>query len=131
MGLSKDVIDPEIVAVLRDVLAGDFPALIDTFLGDAPLRIHDLKNFANSGQLAAMEGPAHTLKGSSANVGAFVLAQACQELVRQCREGNVVDPAAAIAGIEREFARATAALLRERGSSSSFGAETPSAQRRP
>jgi len=109
VGNSRDkgvsVLDLEIIVVLKDVLAGDFPALIDTFLKDAELRVEELKLLCREGKWLEMERPAHTLKGSSANVGAAALAQACGALVNQCREGGVADPAADIALIEGEFQR--------------------------
>jgi len=104
------VLDLEIIVVLKDVLAGDFPSLIETFLSDAELKVEDLKLLCQQGQWVEMERPAHTLKGSSSNVGAASLAQACGDLVKQCREGGVAYPAAAIARIEGEFRRAALEL---------------------
>lgn len=104
------VLDVDIIDVLKDVLAGDFPALIDTFLKDGQMRVDELKLLCQDGRWLEMERPAHTLKGSSSNVGAAALAQACGDLVKQCREGGVADPAAAAALIEAEFQRAALEL---------------------
>lgn len=62
-----------------------------------------------------VKGVAHTLKSSSASVGALGLAQACAALERGLREGTVADLDAEVHGLllEAEAAlRAVGAMLR-------------------
>ena len=106
-----DVVNHEALLELKEVMEDDFGLLIDTFLADGPERIEELKRNLSDGQLTEMEKPAHTLKGSSSNIGAMMLAAACADLVDQIRAGAVADPAASIVAIEAEFAAAKVALL--------------------
>lgn len=59
---------------------------------------------------------AHTLKSSSANVGADGLAALCRELEAMARERNMGQANEILAKIEHEYARASAALSKEIGS---------------
>lgn len=107
-----DVINHEALLELKEVMEDDFALLIETFLADAPERIDELKKIESDGGTPAdMEKPAHTLKGSSSNIGAMKLSAVCADLVDQIRAGAVVDPKASIAAIEAELEVAKEALL--------------------
>lgn len=58
--------------------------------------------------------PAHSLKSSSANVGAAALAEACRSLEADGRTGVVPDLADRVADCDRQFTDVRAALLAER-----------------
>ncbi|MDH5229119.1 MAG: Hpt domain-containing protein [Gammaproteobacteria bacterium] len=99
------ILDNETIETLKDVLADDFALLIDTFLSDAPKRIEEIKNAIASTDIAAIEAPVHTLKGSSGNIGGNDLFAACEALLVQVRENQVLDPVAMLGAIEAEYAR--------------------------
>ncbi len=54
--------------------------LIDTYLADALVQLDAMRAAAASGDAEALVRPAHSLKSSSANVGAFPLSEFCQEI---------------------------------------------------
>ena len=58
----------------------------------------------------ALRVAAHTLKSSSANVGATTLSEAARDLEHGARDGTLTQPANAVARIVGEFAQVRAAL---------------------
>ena len=58
----------------------------------------------------ALRVAAHTLKSSSANVGATTLSDAARDLETGARDGTLTQPATAVARIVGEFAQVRAAL---------------------
>jgi HPt (histidine-containing phosphotransfer) domain-containing protein len=63
-----------------------------------------------SGDPIALRVAAHTLKSSSANVGATNLSDAARDLEHGARDGTVAQPANAVARIVGEFAQVRTAL---------------------
>ena len=58
----------------------------------------------------ALRIAAHTLKSSSANVGAMTLSNAARDLEYGARDGTLSQPAVAVAQIVSEFAQVREAL---------------------
>jgi HPt (histidine-containing phosphotransfer) domain-containing protein len=83
------VIDPKIIQGLRDLGGEDEPGLlaelIKIFLEDAPQRMKDISEGLASGDLGRVERGAHTLKSSSANIGALALSDLCRRIVEKAR----------------------------------------------
>ncbi len=88
--------------------------LIDTYLADASLQLEAMQAAASSGDAAALVRPAHSLKSTSANVGAMALADICRALETAARTGDVPDAQERAADCDRAFADARAALLAAR-----------------
>lgn len=65
---------------LKDVLGDGLARVIGIFEVDAPKRIADMKAACAANDRVALRKQAHTLKGSSANVGARVLNGLCKSL---------------------------------------------------
>jgi len=61
--------------------------------------------------IPAMVAPAHTLKSSSANLGALALSSVAKRIELGARGESLVKPALAVLMLENEFRRAKAALL--------------------
>lgn len=66
------------------------------------------------GDADALKLAAHTLKSSSANVGAQVLSARCREIEWLARAANVAAAADLVAGTDAEFWRAQTELIAER-----------------
>jgi HPt (histidine-containing phosphotransfer) domain-containing protein len=99
---------------LFEITGGDqefFDELIDTYLDDGVAQLAAMRAAADAGDPAALLRPAHTLKSSSANVGAVDLAEQCRTLEADARAGTVPDMAARVAACESAFAAVRAALL--------------------
>jgi HPt (histidine-containing phosphotransfer) domain-containing protein len=88
----SDAIDPTVIQGLRDLGGDDEPGLvlelIDIFLEDAPQRMKDITEGLASGDLGRVERGAHTLKSSSANIGALKLSDLCRRIVESSRTNH-------------------------------------------
>ena len=82
-------IDPQVIQGLRELGGEDEPELlaelIGIFLEDAPLRMNDITEGLAHGDLGRVERGAHTLKSSSANIGALLLSDLCRRIVECAR----------------------------------------------
>jgi len=82
-------IDMQIIQGLRELGGEDEPELlaelIGIFLEDAPQRMKDITEGLEHGDLARIERGAHTLKSSSANIGALGLSDLCRRIVECAR----------------------------------------------
>lgn len=84
--------------------------IISIYLEDTPLRIGDLKRSFQSGENALFTRSAHTIKGSSANVGASRVRGIAEKIEHRSK----VEPIAGLAGLLDEldaaYAEAVVAL---------------------
>lgn len=89
-------IDHATIATLREVMEGEFAHLIETFINDGKDKIQLMQKALASGLSDELRRAAHSLKGSSSNIGA-------DELVRLCR--LIEDQAASdrLQGIETQL----------------------------
>jgi len=82
-------IDMDVIQGLRELGGEDEPELlaelIQIFLQDAPQRIQDITEGLAHDDLARIERGAHTLKSSSANIGAMGLSELCRRIVECAR----------------------------------------------
>jgi HPt (histidine-containing phosphotransfer) domain-containing protein len=115
--VSDPAIDQETLRRLLDITGGD-PAfvdeLIDTYLQDGEAQIEAMRAAEASGDVAGLVRPAHTLKSSSASIGALALADHCRTLEADARAGTVPDAADRIDAAATAFADARAALASAR-----------------
>ena len=107
-------IDLEAISNLRELNPGDngefLREIVSIYIEDTPKRISDLRSCLASGDVATFTRAAHTIKGSSANVGATVLAATAERLENQSRKEGLANVSALVAECEAEFARAAAEL---------------------
>jgi signal transduction histidine kinase/CheY-like chemotaxis protein len=104
------VLNNGVLDELREVLGGEVDKIIAVYLEDAPRLIAQLERAAVSNDPIALRVAAHTLKSSSANVGATTLSEAARDLEHGARDGTLSQPATAVARIVGEFAQVRAAL---------------------
>ena len=107
---SPPVLNAGVLDELREVLGSEVDKIIAVYLEDAPRLIAQLERAAVSGDPIALRVAAHTLKSSSANVGATTLSDAARDLEHGARDGTLTQPANAVARIVGEFAQVRAAL---------------------
>ncbi len=103
--LAADVVDE-----LRAVMGDEYLGLVRLFLEDAPKHVAALEAAATSNNMGALVGPAHTLKSAAANLGAMALSAAAKRIELGARQGVLPRPAVAVAVLESEFKRASAAM---------------------
>ncbi len=94
-------LDPDVLSGLQEVMEGEYPKLLDTFIEDSKKRIDELRGARNDAK--ALGRIAHSFKGSSGNLGAVQLAQLCQRLEVESVE-STADLGALVDQIDREFA---------------------------
>lgn len=110
-------LDPEMVASLHDLSVGTddgqraFQELVAKFLEHSRTRLADLEEAARVGDLAGLRELAHSLAGSSANLGAHLVGQGCRAVEAHARDGELDEARAATAPI-RGLVEAAAAALR-------------------
>ncbi|WP_425480298.1 ATP-binding protein [Xanthomonas theicola] len=105
------VLDIAVLDELREITGGATTAqIVELFLSDAPQLIQRLEQAAAVPQLKPLREVAHTLKSSAANVGALALSAAALRIEAGVRAHQLERPAAAVALVIAEFARARLAL---------------------
>ncbi len=104
------VLDAEVLEELRSILGNEVDRLIEVFLDDTPRLIAALETAATGPDYDMLRNASHTLKSSSANLGAMSLSNAAKKLELGIRTQTLERPAVAVALIANEFARARQAL---------------------
>ncbi len=113
--MNSDVLDMEVVEDLLSLTGDGDPELlldlINMFLEDTPGRLQDIQHSLEAGDLQAMAAAAHSLKGSSGNLGAWLLQEDCQRL-QVAGQHNLQDEAQqALPAMEQHCREALAALV--------------------
>ncbi|WP_297800858.1 ATP-binding protein [Arenimonas sp. GDDSR-1] len=103
-------LDMEIVEDLQEMMGSDYQSLIRIYLEDSPKLIGQIQSALDNRDCTALVAPAHTLKSSSANLGAMALSDIAKTIEKSARSGDIDTPLQAGAGIAAEFERVRAAL---------------------
>jgi HPt (histidine-containing phosphotransfer) domain-containing protein len=85
--------------------------LIDIYLAETPAQIQTIAKALNSQDYHMLNIAAHTLKGSSLNLGAKTLGAACLKLEEIARSGKSIPVGINTKEIENEFEQAKTMLL--------------------
>jgi PAS domain S-box-containing protein len=112
------VLDPGVLAELRELAlddSADFVGqLIEMFLQEAPKLIDSIRTAIIRADSQALYRAAHTLKTSSANLGATILSERCKELELAGRADRTNGLEAGLSRLEAEFEVLKIALELER-----------------
>lgn len=102
-----EMVGPDAPEVLVD--------LLDTYLVESAGLVNTIREGAASGDLASALRPAHSLKSSSASIGALRLSKLCADLESHLR-GNLpaLDVKGQVRMIDNEFLRVQSALSDEK-----------------
>ena len=84
--------------------------LIDAYLDDAPTHLARLRQALEGGDAETFIFEAHTLKSSSASLGAMRISALAKEMETAGRAGKMAQMAGSVARTEAEFALIKAAL---------------------
>lgn len=86
------VLDLTVIDGLRELGGDEDPQLlfelIELFLEDAPARLSEMELALAARDLEGMRRASHTLKSSSANMGAVLFTRLCQDLESAAREND-------------------------------------------
>jgi signal transduction histidine kinase/CheY-like chemotaxis protein/HPt (histidine-containing phosphotransfer) domain-containing protein len=106
------VLDVEIVRDLLDVMGDEFTDLVRVYLEDTPKALTALELAAARGNVEGLIAPSHSLKSTSANLGAMGLSELAKRLEHGARSGTLSgsDALIVVAEIKRNYQRVTAEL---------------------
>ena len=104
------VIDDAALDELYAVIGADASRIVTVFLEDAPHLLAQLERAALAPDFSALREASHSLKSSSANLGAMALSAAAKRIELGARMETLDRPAVAVAILTEEFERAKAAL---------------------
>jgi CheY-like chemotaxis protein len=112
--LEPEVLDPQALELLRATLGQQadrmLPDLIEGFFEDADRLLQEARQALAQGQVDELLRASHTLKSTSATVGAMALSAVAREMEQAARDGVLEGAAGQITQAEVEFARAKTAL---------------------
>lgn len=106
----QPVLDRSVLDELQAVIGEAATQIVAVFLEDAPLLVQQLQQAAQGNDLERLQALSHSLKSSSANVGALSLSAVARRIEHETRRGSLQRPAVAVALLVAEFARARVAL---------------------
>jgi HPt (histidine-containing phosphotransfer) domain-containing protein len=110
------LIDPEAIENLRALNPEDGDVfvreLIGIFLEDTPQRLLELEQGITAGDVAKFSRAAHSIKGSSSNLGAEVLRREAEQLEYRVKTGGIADLADDVAGLKAVYQKTKAELER-------------------
>ena len=104
------VLDTALVAELRDIMGQDYPMLVAAWGRDAAQRLEELTDARQADNVEALRRAAHTLKGSSSNLGAARLAALCAHLEQKVTSLNETEIDARLVAIDTAVSEAGEAL---------------------
>lgn len=116
---APEVLDPEVLAQYETMSPGFSAELIALFQRDMPVRLAILRAAVGAADWNAVAEVAHTLKGSSGNLGAAALAEVCATLQVSAAAGDAPRIAALAREVERAWDEVQAVLA---GHTSASGA---------
>lgn len=112
--LSLPILDPAAIEEIRSLDDSDCDVLVNevvkAYLDSSPALIEQLRQGMTQCDAAKVRIAAHTLKSSSANVGAARLQELCRGTEHAARDGDLSGGADAVACVERCYHQTSAAL---------------------
>ena len=116
--LEEDRIDLTVINGLRALREEGQPdplaELVDLFLLDAPERIHRLRHGIAQSDIKAVQHAAHSLKGSSSNLGLLRLARLSGVLDKEAKVGHINHAETQVKAVAEEFEYVAELLRRKR-----------------
>jgi signal transduction histidine kinase/CheY-like chemotaxis protein/HPt (histidine-containing phosphotransfer) domain-containing protein len=106
-------INPEIIQDLLEMMGSEFTDLVKVYLEDTPKSLSILERAAGEASLEGLVAPAHSLKSTSANLGALGLSEMAKRIEHGSRMGKLpADPILLVAEAQAEFRRVADELRR-------------------
>ncbi len=93
----SDLLNIETLSTLKEVIGDDLNEIIDSFIELLPAQLTAIETAIRSGNASELRSQAHTLKGSSSNVGATALSALAYQLETFGKQGDTVSAQAASA----------------------------------
>ncbi|MCU0765758.1 MAG: ATP-binding protein [Gammaproteobacteria bacterium] len=100
------VIDSKVIEDLRAVVEEDFAPIIRGFLGHAPTLMRELDEGLALDDVTRLVRPAHSLKSSSASVGALQVSALAKTIEHSAREGDMGSASGAVVELRAALSEA-------------------------
>ncbi|WP_422139078.1 ATP-binding protein [Endozoicomonas sp. ALC020] len=104
------ILDMATLNTLKDIMEEEFDTLVESYLEDAPSLLKDIQNASKEADLQIMIRAAHTLKSSSNNFGASLLAGIALEIEKMGKDNKLSDAIHLIPELEEALIKTTEAL---------------------
>jgi len=101
--ISSPILDSNIVVELKIIMENEFENLYLTYLTDSEDKLQSLASAVEALDAKTTRLIAHSLKGSSQNVGAVAVSANCELLENAAREGDIDAWHGLLAQIENTF----------------------------
>jgi signal transduction histidine kinase/CheY-like chemotaxis protein/HPt (histidine-containing phosphotransfer) domain-containing protein len=98
-------LDSEVIEELQEIMGADTQTLIRIYLEDSPLLLTQLQDAYLRRDSTAAIAPVHTLKSSSANLGAIQLSKIALSIETEARAGSIEKAALEMKDLLAEFNR--------------------------
>ncbi len=90
---------------LKEMLEEGLDELLDEYLSDTTSQLAQLREAVDAGDINTIASIAHTLKGSSGNLGINAVYLLSQDLEQEAKTGQLRDGRGALASIEAAFSQ--------------------------
>ena len=98
-----NLLDYEILEELREVMEEEFTDVLLVYMDNAPKLVEKIKEAADIGDIQGLISPAHSLKSSSANVGAMQVSEFSKQLEHAARSHNFDEAFKGWQGLQQVF----------------------------
>ncbi len=109
---SGDSVDFNILKDLIDIMGNEYKVLIDVYLEDTPKMLDQIKQAVTQNQINLVIMPAHSLKSTSANLGALKLSEIAKRIELSARQNEQIDFAGQLKDAYRQFENIKTELIR-------------------
>jgi len=107
---SGGVLDTMVIGDLLEVMGDEFPDLVRVYLEDTPKSVLQIEEAAKQRSIEGIIAPSHSLKSTSANLGAVRLSELAKRLEHGARSGELTEPLILVSELKREYQQVAAAL---------------------
>ena len=111
---AHDVLDPAVLERLRQLTPPGEPDVLSEvlrmFVDEVPKRLAQLRDAWQRGDAPAVQRLAHSLKGSTGNIGAAALYGVCRHIDERARTGDLSGVAPLLDALAREYAAVEAEI---------------------
>ena len=106
----SDSIDQNVLAELKEIMAEDFTILVDTYLNDSRKHLQTLKRAFCGRNWVELNRGAHSLKGSSGNIGANRLSALCAQVEQLALTERSAQIEGLLTQVEQEYQSVVASI---------------------
>lgn len=99
----KEPIDQKVISDLQNLMGEDYLTVYEAFLRSGERNMADLSTAVENNEIAVIQTITHTLKGSSANIGARRLSEISKQMLDDARNGLAADYHSHLNHLKREY----------------------------